>query len=308
MNIILFLLAILIDGLLNTNLSILVCIIYTNNIFKHSLTYYVLLSLIGLLIDIIFTETILLNTVLFPLIGYITTRIYSKYKESIIVNILTMIIILFVYKFSTILILTLLKDTNYISINVIKTLTLSVLRNIPFIIILNINLIISYIKNIIKSKIPKKLYLLSYKENLLYNYKTFLLIFIILIISVFLFSKETATVFNDNEIKLELSTYYKTNKSRLISSEVIDTTIYLNLALPEKEYIIYEVSVNNNTDSIIKLDNIEKNNITYQIEINELNENIIIPPKTNKIFYIKVKYIDQEKQEMIKLTFNFINL
>ena len=122
MNIILFLLAILIDGLLNTNLVILICILYTNNIFKHNIKYYLSLGLIGLLIDIIFTETILLNTIIFPIIGYITKKVYSKYKESIIVNLVFMISILFLYKLSTMMILTLLEDTNYISINVIKTL------------------------------------------------------------------------------------------------------------------------------------------------------------------------------------------
>ena len=135
----------LIDSLLNTNSIILSIYQINKKTFYYDSIYYLKLALLGMLMDIIYTQVIL-NTFLIPLIGYILIKINNRYRGEIIINIL----LLAIYRILLYLTALILYKKQ---INVYSTL----LKTMPLIFILNTKYIYKNIRYYIKSPFPKNI-------------------------------------------------------------------------------------------------------------------------------------------------------
>ena len=89
-----------------TPLLTIVCIFLIYPLFKKKKNnYFIVLFIIGIIYDLLFTNLIIVNRFLFLLIGYITKYIYDNYELNILTITISLIFIISVYETSLLLIL-----------------------------------------------------------------------------------------------------------------------------------------------------------------------------------------------------------
>lgn len=84
--------------------------------YKHSWSYYKVCIITGLVYDLLYTNTLILNALLFLLIGFIIRKIYSFFNSSLISGILLNLIIISFYHVISYIILFFI---GYLSFNII---------------------------------------------------------------------------------------------------------------------------------------------------------------------------------------------
>lgn len=136
----------ILDGLVSTKISsasyfyplfTLVSLLLTYKNFNQKDNYYYLISaLVGLIYDIVYTDTLFLNAFIFFLISFITRKIFSKYNYNLFSLILVSIITIIYYRIITYLILCLI---NYLSFDIfilLKGIYKSLLINAVYVVLI----------------------------------------------------------------------------------------------------------------------------------------------------------------------------
>ena len=314
MIIIFYILLFITDGLINNANSLVLSITILNNItYKKGYKYYLLLGIIGVLIDIIFTETLFLNSLIFPMLGFIIMKLNKYLKESIITNILTMYISLILYK---ILMISIIFVSTAKIINVFDTLKNSLYINTIIIVILNTKEIYLKIKKYLKRKIPKMIEVRLITANLKLNTKRkqtkeiyILIIIAILSIIGIIYKTKNEEVINTSisyDLIKNIEVINNNNAYDNIIPNINGNKINFNINFQNiNSYIEYKVKIINSTKETINLKDYKiESKYNIKLELIDIN-NIIILPNNEKEFKLRLKYY---KNEVYNLPINNANI
>lgn len=150
-SIILLIVALFLDGFLSTiiplNYPFLPLITVTTiyliyPILKKKQKTYLLISFIsGILYDLLYTNQLLFNAIIFTTTSYITKYFYKTYQQTKITKIIYLIIILIIYELLSASLLFIFQITSITISRIIYKILYSILLNIIYAVIINIFLI-----------------------------------------------------------------------------------------------------------------------------------------------------------------------
>jgi rod shape-determining protein MreD len=117
--------------------------------YKKAYQYYKICLLIGLAYDVIYTNTLMLNMILFPIMGFVAYHLFTYFSNNFIMSIGINCFIILLYHTVTYLILVLI---NYLTFD-----TYTFLYNIPGLLLTN-TIFYIVVKGLLKISFKKKRY------------------------------------------------------------------------------------------------------------------------------------------------------
>ena len=108
---------------------------------KKQKNYFLITFIVGLLYDLLYTNHLLFNAIIFTTIAYVTKYFYKTYQQTKITKIIYLIMIIILYEVITALILFVFQITSITIARIIYKILYSILLNIIYAVILN-NLLI----------------------------------------------------------------------------------------------------------------------------------------------------------------------
>ena len=108
---------------------------------KKQKNYLLITFMVGILYDLLYTNQLLFNAIIFTTIAYITIYFYKTYQQTKITKIIYLIMIIILYEIITASILFVFQVTSINIARIVYKILYSILLNIIYAIILN-NLLI----------------------------------------------------------------------------------------------------------------------------------------------------------------------
>lgn len=136
-----------------TTIYSIIAVVIIYQFFNNNNKYYLSCLIIGLMFDIVYTNTFILNMITFLIIGFIISKIFNVLANNTVNNIIVSCISIFIYYLFTNIILVL---TGYINFNIeliLKILSCSIIMTIIYSLILSIT--INYISKNTNIKLVK---------------------------------------------------------------------------------------------------------------------------------------------------------
>ncbi len=99
---------------------------------KKKNNYFIVLFIIGIIYDLLFTNLIIVNRLLFLLVGYISKYIHDNYELNILTITISLIFIISIYETSLLLILVVLRIYDFSIIDLLYKISHSLLLNIIY--------------------------------------------------------------------------------------------------------------------------------------------------------------------------------
>lgn len=154
-NIIIIICAFILDSAVSNSLFTVMVIPYLYlSFFKPQKKYFLIVGIIGLFYDLVYTNTLILNASIFLLLAYLTKKNYDKTNINPLSIITWSVALIFIYHVLTYLILIVVGYRTFNIYNLYKNIIDSLLPNIIFTILL----IVPYTINFIQHHYQYKLY------------------------------------------------------------------------------------------------------------------------------------------------------
>ena len=134
-------------SLLNNCFTIMALIIIFPYLYNHGNRYYIIAFIIGLLVDIIYTNTLFFNAFIYVFIAFIITKLNILMPSNLINNCFTGFIVIALYRIVTFLLLNIIGYLEFNITTLIDSITSSLVLNIVYIIVLYL------LSNLVSSKL-----------------------------------------------------------------------------------------------------------------------------------------------------------